>query len=330
MKRMDWKSIQTWMTPLAAGRRLSPKVAEKQATLLKQWGALRWRDDLLGFALAPKRTDGEIRDIECVRIYVRKKKATGQLRAAERIPKYIRWPRGNGSEIEVVTDVLELGGLPQAQRRLGVGESVGHFLGTAGAIGLFVRANSKNYLLTCGHVAGPPDAKVKDVIESPADNSGTAGPNAVARLTAWQDFKPNLKYELDAALCELPPLSENLQYSNSGLGLSSPAAFATITQQNENQYREHKVQRISFGTRHDGVFDGVENNVLVEVGNMDVFFSGVYSYRCSNRRGDSGSPVIDIETHELLGLHFAGREAEQISFICPYFKIQKKLNVSIL
>ena len=58
-------------------------------------------------------------------------------------------------------------------------------------------------------------------------------------------------------------------------------------------------------------------------------FSGVFAYLAPNQDGDSGAPVVDRVTGEVLGLHFAGRPDLNKGWIIPGSTIARRLGVRV-
>lgn len=306
--------------------------SDPQPQFTKALAGLLWHDQVLGYSIAEKSTDGMGTRQVCVRFYVNRKVSKSRLKSPWRVPSELQLCVPGKKKIEqvkVATDIFELRGIPVAQRLVSPGDSIGHKVGTMGRVGLVVDGNSSGrFLLTCSHVAAPPVAVVGDAIESPADPDGAAGPNTIGRLFFGTRFRAGASFDMDAALVELDP-TKNVTVSNGRLALGPLPTIATITPSNQLTFRGHTFTRIGEGVPRSGPFDSILNDVPVSVNNVPVRFFGVHAYHCVNEGGDSGAPVIDSVTHSFVGIHFAGQPAQALSFLIPFTTIAARLNIRI-
>src|SRR4026208_882802 len=97
---------------------------------------LWWNETLIGYGIAEKRSGGRNTELLCVRFYVRRKLPKQKLKSIFRIPPSVDISHGNGEPIPVVSDVVEVRRCPAAQRSVFAGDSIGHYIGLNGTLGL--------------------------------------------------------------------------------------------------------------------------------------------------------------------------------------------------
>jgi hypothetical protein len=325
----DWRALIGVLRCCAYRRKPSPQMRRKQAALLRAVADLPWDDLVLGYAIAEKKVDGAPSGVLSIRFYVPRKVSRTRLKTAWRIPRELRLESGQGKRARsftLETDVSELSRIPEAQRTVRPGDSIGHIVGTSGVIGLMVDHAKGRFILSCSHVLAPTIANVGDAVESPADRESVAGPNTVGQLVSRTVFQPGLQHDMDAALARP---AGGVTLTNANLPLSRPPRFANVTALNIGAYLDHPVIRVALGASQAGVFDSIENNVPVAMMG-DVFrFSGIYAYLAPNQDGDSCAPVVDRITGEVLGLHFAGRPDLNKGWIIPGSTIARRLGVRV-
>jgi len=325
-----WNPLLQCLRSCIRKKRQNSAAATANRLLYQELANLLWDDQVLGYGIAEKTESGAGTGELSARFYVKRKVSKSRLKSSWRIPESLQVLHGEGvkTRVKLKTDVVEMRSIPIAHRMLMPGQSIGHRVGTSGALGLIVDGNtSGRFLLSCAHVLSPPIAILRDQIESPADPDGVAGPNTVGELFYGMSFRNGGQFDMDAAL--VVPTAPNLELSNQSLGLGPNPDFDVITPANQMSFRGHGVRRFSFATPHDGVFDSIQNNVPVLLNNMSMRFNGVFAYRGDVRDGDSGSPVINLVTNRLLGLHFAGSQADRVGFVIPFQTIARRLKVHI-
>ena len=314
------------------GTPLPPNQKPRFGQVHKDLAALRWNESVLGYAIAEKRTDGQHTGETCLRVYVRKKAHKRRLKGEQPIPPVFAASR---EEWSIPTDVVEMPLLPRAQKSLAPGDSLGHFSGTSGSIGVRVTGSTgKIFILTCAHVAAPPGAGFGDPIESPADSDRAPGPNVIGKLFSFTDLSEDVAHEADAALVEV---SSGNDLSNDRLRLSAPPRFSSLSPANFGSFRNRVVERFSRRvvsgqptvTTQIGVVQSVGNDLLFDMGFGVARFTGVIeaAYTNPTEAGDSGSPVIDASARDILGIHFAGNGTQ--GFFITGTKIAELLQVRI-
>src|SRR5262249_50737272 len=132
----DWRTLIGVLRCCAYRRKPSPQMRRNQAALLRAVADLPWDDLVLGYALAEKKTGGAPAGVLAVRFYVPRKVSRTRLKSAWRIPRELRIASGNGKAqySALQTDVTELSRIPEAQRTVRPGDSIGHVVGTRGVI----------------------------------------------------------------------------------------------------------------------------------------------------------------------------------------------------
>ena len=283
---------------------------------LESFSQLWWHDVVMGYGLAEERTDRRPTGRLSVRFYVNRKLPKSRLKSPHCIPSSLRVATARGRYADIPTDVVELPRLPAAQRTVNAGDSMGHVIGTFGTFGLAVRdAAGQVYALTCAHVVAPHFLNATGAaVESPADNSGDAGPNVMGKVFRFTGFVEAALNTADAALVK--PAS-HVTLSNASLGLSSPPRFSMLT---PAQFAGMK-NRTAIVQSHRGavaaVIDSVANDLPFDFSGRFFRFTEVVSYIASVEPGDSGSAVVDAMSRDVLGLHFAGSRADRLGFCIP-------------
>src|SRR5437879_1694569 len=213
--KLPWTEVLPLLRACAGGPSPAKSLMDRHAKALKALGGLLWNDSVLGYGIAEKRTGGIPSGQFSVRFYVRNKVAKSRLRSLWRIPPILQLSHKKSGmpPWKILTDVVSMPEIPRLQRLLSPGQSIGHFSGSEGAIGVVVDGADGRFVLTCAHVAAPPIATAGDSIESPADNDKKPGPNTMGQLHAWFALDSANDNEIDAALIRPDP-SPGIQLTN--------------------------------------------------------------------------------------------------------------------
>ena len=297
--------------PAATAKRSAQKVSN-----LESFSQLWWHDVVVGYGVAEQRTDRRPTGKLSVRFYVTRKLPKSRLKSRYRIPSSLRVKTAKGRYVDVPTDVVELRRLPAAQRLIRAGESMGHFIGIRGTFGLAVKDSAgQTYALTCAHVAAPHWLDpADDVVESPADADGAAGPNAMGTVFSWTPPDSSILNTVDAALVRP---ANGITLSNEPLRLSSPPRFSMLT---PSQFAGMKTRAAIVQTQRgavSAVIDAIANDLPFDFGGRFFRFTDIVSYVASVENGDSGSAVVDAMSRDVLGLHFAGNRTDRLGYCIP-------------
>jgi hypothetical protein len=205
------------------------------------------------------------------------------------------------------------------RRRVAAGDSIGHFTGVAGTLGVAVTDTRGNlYGLTCGHVAAPWWlVNDRDPIESPADDDGKAGPNRIGTLAAVVPLEPSGVNTVDAALVHPDPM---IDLTNASLGLAAGATFSSLSFLDYVGRRDGLWIHTHRGVV-EGTMEGAFNDLVFDLFGRLYRFSNVLSYRADVVAGDSGSAVLSRDRTTVLGLHFAGETAARLGYCILASKI---------
>lgn len=280
---------------------------------------LPWGTLIAGFAVAEKWSSGTGTGQLCLRLYVRRKVAKARLDAAAFIPETIDVRKGK-DRFRLPTDVVVMPQDPSAQRQIEASASIGSFTGvTDGTFGLAVKATDGNpFALTCSHVVSPwfRDNPLNDVIESPPDKDGQAGPNQIGTVHSWTKLVPGATHICDAAL--VAP-GAGVQLSNAPLQLpaSSPVASFGIGDLAGNP--KLHVQAFTRRKAVSGVLKSVQNHFSMRFLGKTFGFRDVVevAYDENMIEGDSGAVVLQSATRQILGLHFAGIDGTGTGYFIP-------------
>lgn len=303
------RSLHRWRSGKKRKRRRPPGV--------RALAALGWGQSIAGFAVAEKHADKHPTGQLCIRFYVRRKVGRSRLDPSDRIPSHINIARGKQT-IAIPTNVIEMRVLPQAQRSIPAGASIGHFSGvTDGTLGLaVVDSNGQVYALTCRHVACPwwmdPQGAA---IECPPDRDGQPGPNVIGKVYSWTILSETAPNDCDAAL--VIPL-DGVVLNNGTLQLHPSLATAFGISDFSADPRR-KVQIFTRRKVISGVVESVCNHLDVDILQKAFPFQNVVevAYQEPLFSGDSGSAVIQTDTRAVLGLHFAGVPNSGTGYFIP-------------
>lgn len=283
---------------------------------LHAFESLWWHDVVLGYGIAEKQSDGRGTGELCARFYVNRKLSRARLKTTRRIPRYVEIKGRRGAAGKILTDVVELPHVPAAQRLVRAGDSIGHFIGLNGTLGLAVRDKvGRPFGLTCAHVVAPPFLQPKgDAIESPADSDGKAGANVMGTLADWTVLDGNGINTVDAAL--VAPAA-GIELSNDTLNLGPVPKFTSLRLVDFVNLRSTVVTIQTQRGARKGVIDSIHNHLLFNFGGRFFRFDNVLSYVADTEPGDSGSAVCDASTKDVLGLHFAGSPLDHTGYCIP-------------
>jgi len=242
-----------------------------------------------------------------LRVYVRRKVAKSRLAAGSGIPAKIEIRRG-GAQFTFVTDVVELRNDPEAHRVTGAMAAIGSFTGmTDGTLGLAVISQAGDkFALTCRHVVALWDRNPNgDAIESPPDPDGQAGVNTIGNVFSWTRLAPNTLHISDAAL--VSP-GTGITLSNEPLRLQAGAAFGNLTLGEFMAQPRVRVQTFTRRKVVNGTVGSMHNHFTVAFMGNRFHFQDVVevTYDDEVMGGDSGAAVVQTNTRQVLGLHFAG------------------------
>jgi len=289
---------------------------------------LPWHDPILGYGLAEKRTDGVTTGELSLRFYVRHKIPRGRLKSGWRIPRQLQIGTRPGESFRLTTDVIEMKTIPSMQRTVSAGDSISHRQDGEGTLGLVVTDGAgQRYLLTCSHVAAPPWAASGDAEDSPADGQ-TGGGLQAGTLFGWSRLDAAGENRLDAALVK-PIADTSLQLTNSPLRLGASPAWSDVTPEQFNAVQNRSVSCYSQSGEKPGTIDSLANDIPFLYGPNSYRFFDVGGYNVNCEDGDSGAAVVDAETRQVYGLHFAGQEAQQKGYFILGTFIRDAFKVSI-
>lgn len=303
------RSLATLLQASWAPNVAAKRYAGRYKAIHGQMAAIAASEGVYGFGIGEKRAGGQLTGESCIRFYVRRKVHPDRVNASALIPSRIGGKTAGNHEWSISTDVVEMDEPPAAQRALLPGYEIGHVSGTSGTLGLAVTGTTgERFILSCSHVVAPTGAVQNDPIESPPDFDKEPGPNVVGTLFSYARLRTDILNQLDAALVHVPAAEHHV--SNLPLRLSAPARFADLSRWNFALFRNRVVERFSPGGVSTGIIRSIENDLPFNFGpNLTLRFGNVVevAYTSPTQGGDSGSIVVDADSREVLGLHFAGR-----------------------
>jgi hypothetical protein len=297
------------LTRLQYGRRsrgTAGRAAQRDRRLSRDWG---WPDNIVGIGASRKQVGGEVlHGTPTVTIFVRRKRPRERLAASERVPELLHLATVG---VDVVTDVVEIGSVPQAHapivRPLRPGCGGAHFLGEEGTLGLIVTQNGRPdpLILSCSHVLARSGlAGEGDVIEQPLGAAGIT--DAVAELTSvfttLSTAGVNTEDIALARILDVIPRSNILLQSN--------AAVTSVSPLRADQFTAGTPTRLLGLMSPDARGNTITSESSFRVRDMpgvgDVRFTGLVAYRTECAGGDSGALVVSEDATTALGLHLAG------------------------
>jgi hypothetical protein len=132
---------------------------------------------------------------------------------------------------------------------------------------------------------------------------------------------------VDAAVARLEPGTQfsatTAGYSFPIVGTSAPAAGMEIMKIGSSS-------GLQFGRIHDDfLVNATVDYVAASTGGplRSAYFTDVVRYRCRCDDGDSGGPVLNAHTFELVGMHFAGHGDEGL--FCPIETVFAELAITL-
>lgn len=132
---------------------------------------------------------------------------------------------------------------------------------------------------------------------------------------------------IDAAVARLEPGTQfsatTAEYSFPIVGTSAPAAGMEIMKVGSSSGTQ-------FGRIHDDFVVNATVDYAPEIAGgprRSAYFTDVVRYRCRCDDGDSGAPVLNAHTFELVGMHFAGTGDEGL--FCPIETVFAELAITL-
>ena len=254
--------------------------------------------NVIGFSrrLQPRIKDGEeVPGTRVIRFYVTKKE---DVPPEHQIPRRVwRWFR------QYETDVVEIGEVELLTRPLKPGDSIGHYMITAGTAGAFIYANNKKVILTNNHVAANISftigarARIGDPVLAPGRYDGgkitmTDAQDTIGSLMAYVPLDPFNENTVDAALVQ-PLLRSMLDHDCVG-------RLCGETTEKQHLYFYGR----SSGYKAIQVLD-TSAHILVNARVAILEFTDQLLFKPPSIPGDSGSVLRDVNCN-LHGLVFAG------------------------
>lgn len=348
MKEPDWQHL----LEMISLREVPAKTRREGADAIEQVRAFRTRHrpwirqaGVTGFAIGQKRIGSKRHSRTCLVIMVRRKRP--QLECRHPIPAKVRFPLYGWIE----TDVQEFPRLSAhafvaRTRPLRPGSSIGfHLLDSGpGTLGCIVRSTRPNeagwyLLLSCEHVLyndlrqrdeiNRADGNLARTIEQPAPrlrHGSPRNPIAVLRRAGGIQFMGWINH-IDAAVAQL---ARRIEPGTNNPLRSLPPLRATASA------RPHQRVRLVGASTESRLGRVLNPNVTTTIwyrgehaGDPDraARFTGLVSYDCDSEPGDSGGPVIDAETNDLLGIHVAGEGSRAV--FCPIHTIFSILDLRL-
>lgn len=264
--------------------------------------------NVVGIGASYKTTAGDVTDTLSITFYVKKKLPRSRIKSENLLPEILSSAGGRS----VFTDVKETGVFrpssppPLVQESpIESGYSVGSIDGATGTVGAIVSkpGRTRSYLLSNSHVLANTGlaAPGSNILYPGVDDGGNAGADWVAILDQSVPLTPGGAYvnQVDAALAEILDSREgDLRFDI--YGASSPIRFASP----EVGMSVIKRGRTSGETRGQ-VTDVDFHFSLIYPGVGPCGFAAQSLCTRFTEDGDSGSLVVDQNTGNLVGLHFA-------------------------
>ena len=302
---------------------------------------LRSKSNVVSIDIGKKVKDGKMYDEDVIKIYVLKKYDKDKLRKEDVIPSKITF---NGKEF--VTDVEEKT-IPEPQvfplrsRPVVGGSSIGPVIngfGGGGTLGVSVTLNDGNtYILSNNHViAGTNQLAIGTNIVQPSTvDGGSATSDVVATLSNFiplrfgtttisllgRTFEVKNSNRVDAALAQVTNAFSGANREIHWVG------YPNYTRQTKWNFSKRvsligrRVAKMGRTTEYTtGIITSPFHDTFVGpyANGQDAWFEDQLLIlgddgRPFSNNGDSGSLVVDVETNEPLGLHFAGSGIFSIS-----------------
>ena len=263
--------------------------------------------NVVGIGASYKTTAGKLTDTLSITFYVKKKLPRSRIKSENLLPEIL--PSANGRA--VFTDVKETGvfrpsnGALVQETPIESGYSVSNITGATGTVGAIVSKPGQTfrYLLSNSHVLANAGLATpgSDILYPGVTDGGNAGTDWVAMLDQSAPLTPGGAYvnQVDAALAEiLNSRTGDLSFDICGAG--SPIRFAGP----EIGMSVTKRGRTS-GETTGQITDADFHFSLTYPGVGTCGFAAQALCTRFTEDGDSGSLVVDQNTGNLVGLHFA-------------------------
>jgi hypothetical protein len=225
--------------------------------------------------------------------------------------------------------------LHSRQRPLQMGTYIGHLLSEfEGTLGCFVIDEDGNkFVLGCRHVLYNPIAAYEDdFIIQPGRTDGGSKADAIGLLSQSLPFSLNEINDFDAAIAG--PLSEECELTYQFKATRRAVAGLGDPRQEMTVYKCGAASNITFGK-----ISTYPTNVRLKVDNINVAFRNQMIIQGYDEMfqfgeqftigGDSGSLVIDFESHSGVGLLLGGTTSG-LGFATPLDPVLQQLKVKIL
>jgi len=287
-------------------RKRSPKYERVKAAKEKHLKALLRRSNVVGVGVGCRLVRGRATKEWCVRVYVKKKLPSSKLSKRDVVPKTLEGVR---------TDVLEVGEVQlytytARHRPAHGGDSIGHFLISAGTLGYVFRDKTDNarVILSNNHILANSDtdntnlANVGDCVTQPGPvDGGTCASDRIATLKRWVEWVEGGNTEVDAAIADLVNPSDVVT-SIHDIGCIDSWRSVTAADVILNPSDPDNVQKTGRTTQHTTgkiididatIWNGTTNMTETIVTNDMAYF------------GDSGSLLVDMNDNAV-GLLWGG------------------------
>ncbi len=211
------------------------------------------------------------------------------------------------------------------------GVSIGHLNVTAGTLGCYVTDKNNNvYILSNNHVLADSDkGKWKDIIIQPGVEDGGITSDNIASLSYVVPLNRKKHNYMDAAIAKIDPdqkINTAVQEKHKIKGTADH--FLKMRVEKYGRTTGHTIGEIT--TTHLDVnveFEGVQLEFHDQFEIKGKTIKGVRSKFCND--GDSGSLILQQQTHKAVGLLFAGTK-NGTTYASPIDEILNAFSVNIL
>lgn len=211
------------------------------------------------------------------------------------------------------------------------GVSIGHYNVTAGTLGCYVTdKKGAVYILSNNHVIADSDkGRYRDVVLQPGpEDGGAAKTDSIAKLSYVVPLNRRSFNTMDAAIAKVDDIKIHTLVNNkiSIGGTDNPALRMKV----------EKFGRTTGHTKGEVTTTHLDVNVEFEGMNLEFhdqfevkgqMMRGVRTKFCND--GDSGSVILELKTHNAIGLLFAGTK-HGTTFASPINKVLSAFSVNIL
>lgn len=217
------------------------------------------------------------------------------------------------------------------ERPIRPGSSIGAIGGNAGTATILVRRQRADdrhtYLLGCEHVMRPKSLRSEPVIVQPAvqDSTGTGSRNIVGHGVHTAGLSEEKTNYVDAAIVRLLGSVKPQNFTTEGnctiydIGREiSPDMQITMVGRSSGKV-QGRVMEPEFKEALDYTAMGWRKPLK---------FAGLAKCEYVCRSGDSGAPVINTETGQLIGLHIAGIAG--VGLFCPIWRVFDALQIELI